>query len=270
MPRIYQIISMLLFLNATIYAQRNIDEVHSVSGIDQISMDFMRANVELKKSTDDQLHVEGKVSINRGENNEAFDLKINQSGKILSITSDIKDMDKLPRYVTIYKNGREYYFRMAAGEDFDWSMIPDSLRTSKQGWTSQGILSDISLTISVPEGLSLEVESTYGNLRLSDVKNDMNIENTYGHIEAKFTEVPANCVLESVYSFVDVSIPSSAKGDLKLKTNYGDIYSNVNLEVDKGASKWAAFENSVVAALNGGGPTLDLTATYNNIYLRYQ
>lgn len=270
MFRINILIALVLVSISFLSAQRTIDEVQSVSGVEEISMDVMWGDVEIKKSTDGQLHVKGKVSINRGENNDAFDLNVQKSGRVLSIKSNIKDMENLPRYTTIHKNGREYYFRIPPGEDFDWSVIPDSLETGKQGWTSNGVLTDISLTILVPEEVQLQVESTYGNLRLTEVTNDMEIKNTYGHIEAALPRVPNNCTLESVYSFVDVSIPSSAKSDLKLQTNYGEIYSNVDFTVDKGASKWAAFENRVVAALNGGGPTLDLTATYNNIYLRYQ
>ena len=270
MGRISILIALVLVSLSFLNAQRIIDEVLSVSDVDEISLEAMWGDVEIRKSTAGQLRIEGKVSINRGENNDAFDLNIQKSGSVLSLTSDIKDMENLPRYTTIHKNGREYYFRIPPGEDFDWSEIPDSLRNGKQGWTSNGVLTDISLMILVPEGVKLQVESTYGDITLSEVTNDMNIKNTYGHIEATLPRVPSNCTLESVYSFVDVSIPSSARSDLKLQTNYGEIYSNVDFTVDKGASKWAAFENRVVAALNGGGSTLDLTATYNNIYLRYQ
>lgn len=271
MARFCNLVAIFLISVCMLDAQRMIDEVQSLSGVDQVSMEIMWADVEIRKSTDGQLHVEGKVSINQGESNDAFDLDISQSGDILVLKSDIKDRDKLPRYATIYKNGREYYFRIPPGKDFDWTMVPDSLSKENNGWTSIGIITDISLTISIPEDISLSIESTHGDVKLSDINNEMEVESIHGSIDAVFDQIdPEHAItLSSIHNHVDVSVPVNARADFELKTSWGEMFTNLDLDYgDEDVKMKNVSRKRVVGKFNGGGVDFNITSTHNNIYLR--
>ena len=77
-----------------------------------------------------------------------------------------------------------------------------------------------------------------------------------------------DCQFESTYSFVDVSCPPNAGYNLLLETNYGQVYSNLDLNIDKKGSVDKIFESKIIGTLNNGGSPLQIKATYSDIYLR--
>lgn len=146
-------------------------------------------------------------------------------------------------------------------------------------------------TIMIPKTMNLEIEHTgsweggkievygiSGELEISGRNNAVYMEeitgpvlvNTvYGGVEAKFTSLsqtgPTSIV--SVYGSVDVTLPQNAKANLKIKTPYGEAFSDMNIEFnnEEGMRK---VSSTVEGTLNGGGVDLDIQASYSNVYLR--
>ena len=153
---------------------------------------------------------------------------------------------------------------------------------------------DDGYTIKVPNSMGLYVEhsTTYGDdVKISDMKgeieisvnyNDLDLDNVtgpmaiktvYGDLEIKFGTVSqSNAIsLVSVYGHVDVSMPASTKADLQVKTNYGALYSDMDIKVTgKGTDgkMKSVSTKKVNGTINGGGVEISLSSMYDDVYLR--
>ncbi|MFT6827729.1 MAG: hypothetical protein ACI9Z3_000817 [Roseivirga sp.] len=115
----------------------------------------------------------------------------------------------------------------------------------------------------------LEISGRYNSVYMEDITGPAVVNTVYGGIEAKFTALsqagPTSLV--SVYGDVDITLPSNSKANIKAKTPYGEAYSDLNIEFPKedGLRK---MSSTIEGKLNGGGVSLDIQASYQNVYLR--
>ena len=86
----YFIAALMLTLCNTAWAQRDISESRSLNGIQQIQFDHHWADVIFRNWSENSIKVEGTVTINQGENDDAFDLDIAQKGSALGDTIGIR------------------------------------------------------------------------------------------------------------------------------------------------------------------------------------
>ncbi len=270
MKNISYLFILLGFATTRSMGQTNVTESLSLSGVETVEVDCEWADIILQPWSNNDVKVEGMVLINNGENDDAFQLDIRKKGKSILVKSDIKDMDKLPKYFQIMKGNQKYHFRLNDDDEPDWTEVQKVTGSGKPRWTNKSVLVDIKLTIYIPSNVSLDVESTYGDVQVLKCTNALNVLNTYGHVIATFpsSQFVSDCDLTSTYSFVDVGITPSANIDLSMHTSYGDIYSDVDFDYNKSECINESFDNKIVGALNAGGPHLKIKATYSNIYLR--
>jgi len=138
---------------------------------------------------------------------------------------------------------------------------------------------DDGYTIKIPNGLNLYVEhsTTYGDdvqikgvsgeieisvnyndVMLEDISGPVAAKTVYGDLESVFSSVSQSnpISLVSVYGHVDVSVPSSTKANLNVKTNYGALYSDLDIKiktVDESGNMKSLSTKRVIGTLNGGG-----------------
>lgn len=122
----------------------------------------------------------------------------------------------------------------------------------------------------------LEVKSKTAEVQLIDVTGPIIANSTSGNITVKFSEYgqagPSS--ISSVASEIDVTLPATAKADLVMGSVTGEIYTDLELEMqNKGKeanmNQIASGANSTIRArLNGGGTSLTLRTTSSDIYLR--
>ena len=77
---------------------------------------------------------------------------------------------------------------------------------------------------------------------------------------------------------VDVTFPASVKANVKLKSDRGDIFSDFDIDVDKGQPKTTRtsqngmyhvkIEDWVYGKINSGGPEVMMKNMNGNIYIR--
>lgn len=150
---------------------------------------------------------------------------------------------------------------------------------------------DSEFKIKVPSGMSLEYEhksnsggdieviglskeviisTTYGDVELRDITGPMAVKSVYGSVEAEFSSVSqsGSITIESIYDLVDITLPSNANADISMRTPYGEIYSNVDIEVDKSEGMRRVSSKTIKGTINGGGVDFKVKASYDNIYLR--
>lgn len=121
-------------------------------------------------------------------------------------------------------------------------------------------------------GISNEIiiSTLYQNVDLINITGPMSVKTVYGNVEADFNNVnqKGSITINAVYGLVDVSLPSDSKANLELSASYGEILSNMNVEVEKDGDLRSLSTTKVKGTLNGGGVLVKIKSSYENVYLR--
>lgn len=143
---------------------------------------------------------------------------------------------------------------------------------------------DLDLEVLVPRNFSLDIQVTHGDLTIDGVTGEHEVKATNGDVE--MTRIGGSVVVNSVngdievemvsvipntpMSFtglngdIDVAFPSGTKFTAKMKTDYGDVYTNFDMAIDRSAGsseitsgngKYTVTVNKwITGSVNGGGP----------------
>ena len=115
----------------------------------------------------------------------------------------------------------------------------------------------------------IEASTNHSGLWLENVTGPMTINTVHGRIEAIFSEInqasPISIV--SVHGLIDVALPANSKANLKMRTSWGEIYTDMNIAFDK-ASEAEKSSTKLSGTINGGGVSFDISTSHSNIYLR--
>ncbi len=187
-----------------------------------------------------EISVTGSVNINGGENDDAFELLQSTSGNTLYIENKIRNLKELPHRITIMRDGEKITFKTKA--DYQ-KYCEENGRNFNQ--RSEGVDMDILLEIKVPKNMEVKLESVYGIVEVKNYTGPLTVEATYGG--------------------VDVTVQEKSMGELTAETNYGQIYSNLDLKFS--GSDFEDF-HTYVSAKPGSGPKYSFESKYGNVYLR--
>ena len=116
----------------------------------------------------------------------------------------------------------------------------------------------------------LEITTNYHHVKLEDVTGPMAVKTVYGAIDAVFNKLSqeGSISLYSVYELVDVTIPGQSKMNVTLSAPYGNVYSNVTVDlggIDKGSH---TSSSTIKGLINGGGVEFSVKSAYEDVYLR--
>ncbi len=248
----------LLFFLLTLFisssAQTLVSETINISQGQKVIFDFPYAKlVDVRGWDQDFISIEVQVSINMGNNDDAYSISSESIPSGMSIKGSIKDHDKLPKMIQIKKGDQIYYF-----DTDDWNspkIIKFYEENGRDGisWNSHGVIREIKVLIKVP-----------GNIGALD------IESRFGMIDIEGLNVPIKA--NSRHGGIDLSISAGANNKFTMDSKWGTIYTNLNLDF----RTMSGFEKSkdwshVECSINGGGGHLmDLESRHANIYLRKQ
>lgn len=143
---------------------------------------------------------------------------------------------------------------------------------------------DVDLEIWVPENFSVSanlthgdieimgvngehvVKATNGDIEMIGVKGSVICNSINGDIEVELLEVTSGAPMSfnGLNGDIEVSFPANAKFNGKMKTDYGDVYTNFDIEIDRsGNTTETSGEDGVYSitvnrwitgTVNGGGP----------------
>ena len=182
----------------------------------------------------------------------------------------------------------------SGGLDLEASEKDNKVEIESSSWNTA-----IDLIVEVPMNVNLEV-STYnsGDITVENITGEVVAENyngkitltniagsaladTYnGEISVILTKVTADTPMSfTTYNGdVDITLPSETKGNLKLKSSRGDIYSGFEMKVSESAPVQKKDEKNGVykvyldewtrATINGGGPDITMKNFNGDIYVR--
>jgi len=190
-------------------------------------------------------------------------LKLWDQDEFISDTKAGLKIDQKSRALIIKQTSKNY----SCGEDREYTIkIPKNMNIKYTHSSWDGDM----LYIEDMAG-SIEVSTNYNEVILKNVTGPMAIKTVYGSIDAEFSAVSqeGSISLYSVYEHVNITMPKDTKSKFNLKTTYGNIYSDLDINVDKSKSGKTGWTGSkLVGDLNGGGVDVIVNATYDNVYLR--
>ena len=140
--------------------------------------------------------------------------------------------------------------------------------------------------ITVPAKASISIKSTNGPIALTGVEGNLEVETTNGAVTltnvsgaivahalnggvtATVDRVSADQPMSftSLNGKIDVTLPASTKAKLRLKTEWGSVYSDFEMKLEAGSNPTVEdtrgengkyrvkMDRSVTATINGGGP----------------
>jgi hypothetical protein len=106
---------------------------------------------------------------------------------------------------------------------------------------------DITLQIKIPKNMTTHVEAEYGIVEVKNFTGPLTVDATYGG--------------------VDIAVNEKAVGEITAETNYGEIFTNLDVKFGGDQVREEDF-HKIVSAKPGSGPSYDLESKYGNVYIR--
>jgi DUF4097 and DUF4098 domain-containing protein YvlB len=146
----------------------------------------------------------------------------------------------------------------------------------------------VNLTLSGHNGAGIDVENVEGDIearhhnasiRLTNVAGSV-VANTHnGDIRVVLTRITGDKAMAftSFNGTVDVTLPASAKANLRMRSDRGDIITDFDVQVrpgtapqtrSDGRTRVIEINQSVFGAINGGGPEFELRTFNGDIFVR--
>ena len=246
-------------------AQSSITKTFPINNSSAVEIEFQYGDIEIVKHNGSDVIIEGDIQVNgkQGAEHFTFDTEKNGTTMILKSAADFDEVDK--RLTVIMNDGKKIFKEEG---NLTIQDISDDENVDK---VYNGIDIDAKFIVKIPSNIDLKAKTIYGNLMIKDYWQDMVIHSTYGSVDALIknsTNAPV-MKISSTYSDVDVTIPESTNAALKLTTDYGSIYTDLDLNPEfKTSSNKRHHGQDISAKLNSGKGSITLDATYSNIYLR--
>lgn len=239
-----KLIILLLLIPAVSFAQKEYKKTIDLQNADHVFMEFKWPDqVTIKYHEKKEILIEGSVSVNYGEYDDAFIISTEREGKDLRIISKIQGMDTMQQITVVKeKDGHKRYYR---GEDGDYTIISGGGSEN----VSTGVVMDIFLTVYLPKNVPAKVEAKFG---LIEVK-----------------EVTGPLIVNSKFGGVDVTIDERGRFDLKAATAFGEIFTDLSVDFrGNGNLKKNGNWHRLSTTFSGGGAMVDVESKFGNVYLR--
>jgi hypothetical protein len=230
--------------------QTKIDKTIPVKAGQKLSLDFDYPEVKIQTWDKNEVLITGVVSINRGENDSAFELQVT-TDKDITVTSILKDKENIPQRIVIKKGDTEYFFK---AKDYNDPQIQKFLEENGREYTymSNGIIRDIKLEIFVPKNMATKITAKYGLIEVKGFSAPLTIDAKYGG--------------------VDATISPASTGMLTARSRYGEILTNLDVKFDQQKFPEKQFRDqdkwTEISAKLGTGPSYMIESKYGTVYLR--
>lgn len=145
------------------------------------------------------------------------------------------------------------------------------------------------LKIDVVNGGSLIVEDVEGEMELDNVNGAIHLRRVAGSVVANTVNGSLQAVLNrlegqrpmsftSLNGSVDVTLPSSLKANLKLRSDNGDVFTDFDMQIRQESSTTQSrrgngrlrieVNKSIYGVVNGGGPEIELRSFNGSVFVR--
>lgn len=257
-------IAAFLFL-CTFIAQAQETYKHSLSGIKKVKV-YTDTSIDLTVGTSNQILISGsknnhskhvdshqkksrkekskglKALYSKGNDNTGHGLEVTKDGSTLII----KDLESFMK-----RSG----FKIQLPKGIDVYLNAGNLGHVKV----DGITSEI------------EIKTNVGHIDLKNISGPATVSTNTGNITAVFSTVNQSSPVSfrTATGDVDVSLASSTKANLSLKTTMGTVYTDFDFKIpsSKGLKQYGN-SRKIDSKINNGGVNISLNSTTGNVYLR--
>ena len=179
-----------------------------------------------------------------GPDNTGIGLNINQSGNTVTISGTHRNRDSTDYHFTVPANVK--------------------LRINYGGFHSDDIL---------VRGMRNEVDikSQVGDLKLEDVTGPIIASTLSADINVVFSSLTQSSPssISSISGDIDITLPGNSKGDFRLNSISGDVYTDFDFELVNNKSRNSFWPGtSASAQLNGGGVEFAVKSVSGDIFIR--
>ncbi len=148
---------------------------------------------------------------------------------------------------------------------------------------------NFSMKISIVHGTDFMVENVNGDLEINHVNGEVKLINiggsalvntVNGDIKATFRSVAEGkpMAFSNVNGDIDITFPASAKLTAKMKSEWGDMFTDFDMEMKQGENisrgntrsggVKISVNNWILGEINGGGPEYLFKSLHGDIYIR--
>lgn len=240
------ILSMLIVVPAAL-GQMKVEKTIPWKAGQKLQIDFDHPNLKIHTWDKNEVAVTGTASINRGENDNAFELVVEEVQGAVKVSSRLKDKESIPQRIVIKKGDQEFFFK---AKDYNDPEIQKFLEDNghEYSYMSNGIIRDIALEIYVPKGTETSIVSKYGLVEV--------------------TKFDAPLTVDAKYGKIDASVPVTTIGELSARTRHGEILTNLDVKFDQSPLVSKRDHWTEITARPGKGPYYRFESKYGNVYLR--
>ncbi|MDR9415352.1 MAG: DUF4097 family beta strand repeat-containing protein [Gracilimonas sp.] len=126
----------------------------------------------------------------------------------------------------------------------------------------------------------IEISAVNGDIELQDISGTVLVNSVNGDIEIDFDDVVPNAPMSftGVNGDIELAFPPSAKFTAKMKTEWGDVYTNFDMDVEQNKTRSESEEEDgtyrvsvskwIVGTVNGGGPEYLIKTLHGDISIR--
>ena len=257
-----QTISILIIcIMASFAFGQEIEESYDLGSPNDITIVADYPKVTVHKASGNQVEVKATSRMNGIPYPGIISLDWDRGGNRLEVTSDFSFKDDMSK-----EQWEKYVDEMNCEE------LKENWKSGKNGgWGRYGNWNFNShVEVYLPARISgIKVKSTYGSVELEEALSSTTVDNTYGSIEARIDGSFKKCDLTSTYSTVTLVMPDNQSSNIRLESHYGEIYTNIDFDIDKKNSVNKQFKNIIKGALrNGGSREVSLRSDYSDVYLK--
>ena len=238
-------------------------ESYDAKSTEGIHLDIEYGDITIEYWDKDEFKLSGSCQVNSKDCEDALSIQSMTKNNTLMLNLAM-DFEGIDESVTLYmKDGTK---TTMSKEEYKKGYSDDNYK-----WKSMGYDVQLEMTLFLPKNSKLVSESLYGNTTItSSQAEEITIHNIYGSIDAILPYKKSSDMIDlrSTYSAVDLSLNEDINADLHMLTSYGEIYTNLNFEVNHQTPGSSSFGEDVKAVLNKGGKLIKLESNYGEIYLR--
>ena len=168
--------------------------------------------------------------------------------------------------LSVTQNGNEWVVEKASRKDIDYTIkVPKQVRIKYEETNYQS--GDV--TVMNHEG-DLEISCKSGDIRAENISGSVVMNTISGDINLIFNGLKQEkpCSIKAISGNVDITVPASAKANLKLRSVSGEAYSNCDIEFSQKENMNRVDGGNIDGKIGGGGVEFSINAISGDIYLR--
>ncbi|GAB5524193.1 MAG: hypothetical protein Roseis2KO_20650 [Roseivirga sp.] len=244
MKKILLSIALVVLGTANTLGQTRINKIYDTKSTDELNLIFKYPElVQIRVWDGKEVKIEGMVNIQDGEFDDNFEIKSSTNGDRFTIESTIKNLE----------NMEGDYSRQVYDDDSTSVTISDKGTRVNLGFRNKrtyknGVYVSIELVVTVPQDMKVTLDARYGLVEVLESPEILEVDARYGG--------------------VDVVINESQLLEFDASTQWGQIFSNLEVPVETDGNDRMGKWMKASASLKKGEKRLSVESQYGNVYLR--